>query len=344
MSSIRRCVGVRSILLILAIFASVDSNAAAELQYPLSIAVAKSGTIYLADRDLPGVWKLEGGVLSVFFEGSKKFRTPLNAVRCVAVDREGKIWAGDSSTRDIYRLDDRGQATGLTQKQRSALRAIKTPSTIESVAPKPNEQKGAANKTSDESNNKSEPAPTAPPAKNTAAAPKAQFVFGEIGIPMDMAFDKSGAIFVSDLEIHRIVKVAADDGKVQEFVQIPAPRGLCFDTRDNLWVISGRRLVKVSPKGEKTTIVDDGVFEFPHTVAVAPDQSAYVCDGYAKAIWKIPAGGKPEKFVSGEPLVNPVGMRLVDDKLFVVDPRAKAVFQITFDKRITPVTLKASRS
>ncbi len=84
-----------------------------EMQYPLSVA-GKGDTIYVADRNLPGIWKLEGGKAQVFFQGSRKFGTPLNAVRCVALDRDGHLLAGDSSTRDIYRFDDDNKPVPLT--------------------------------------------------------------------------------------------------------------------------------------------------------------------------------------------------------------------------------------
>jgi hypothetical protein len=53
-----------------------------------------------------------------------------------------------------------------------------------------------------------------------------------------------------------------------------------------------------------------------------------VSDGYARAIWKIPPGGKPEKWVSGEPLANPVGLAWLGEDLLVVDSRANAIFRI----------------
>ncbi|HRX78423.1 MAG TPA: hypothetical protein P5307_05135, partial [Pirellulaceae bacterium] len=53
-----RFVGV----LVLIIGIRNESSAADSAQYPLSIAVSES-TIMLADRNLPGVWKLEGGQL-----------------------------------------------------------------------------------------------------------------------------------------------------------------------------------------------------------------------------------------------------------------------------------------
>jgi streptogramin lyase len=88
---------------------------AADLDYPLAIASASEGPIFLADRNLPGIWKIDGEKLSVLFQASKKFRTPLNAVRCVALDSQGKLLAGDSATRDVYRMSDAGEPQPLTK-------------------------------------------------------------------------------------------------------------------------------------------------------------------------------------------------------------------------------------
>src|SRR4051812_21740421 len=74
---------------------------AIEPEYAIGIAV-HNDTIYVADRKLPGVLTLKDGKFSKFFAASKKFGTPLNAVRCLAIDKEGKLLAGDSATRDIY--------------------------------------------------------------------------------------------------------------------------------------------------------------------------------------------------------------------------------------------------
>ncbi|WP_417392934.1 hypothetical protein [Gimesia sp.] len=82
---------------------------AAELLYPLSVAAADKGPVYVADRKLPGIWSVENGKATSFFTGSKVFRTPLNAVRCVAIDKEGHVLAGDSSTREVYRFEKAGE-------------------------------------------------------------------------------------------------------------------------------------------------------------------------------------------------------------------------------------------
>lgn len=86
-----------------------------EWQYPLAVVKAGNETIFVADRNLPGIWKIEGGKASVYFQGSKKFRTPLNAIRCLALDAQGNLYAGDTSTREIYKFDSMGQPQPLTK-------------------------------------------------------------------------------------------------------------------------------------------------------------------------------------------------------------------------------------
>jgi streptogramin lyase len=87
----------------------------ADMQYPLSVAAGPDGAIYVADKDAHGIWKIADGKLTPFFMGSNKFRTPLNAVRCVAVDSQGRVLAGDSSTREVYRFNAAGQPEPLTK-------------------------------------------------------------------------------------------------------------------------------------------------------------------------------------------------------------------------------------
>ncbi len=104
------------IVALLGLSSGVPTVLAADgMQYPLALAVGKDGRVFIADRDLPGVWQFADGKLSVYFQGEKKFRTPLNAVRCLTIDNDGKLLAGDSSTREIYRFDDAGKPQPLTK-------------------------------------------------------------------------------------------------------------------------------------------------------------------------------------------------------------------------------------
>lgn len=116
----RRCVTALRVAALLAVVsagvaqAQEGSDGADGFRYPLGVAAAADGSLYVADRLLPGVWKVTGGEVAVFSQGAKQFRSPLNAIRAVAVSPDGSIFIGDSATREVYRLDADGTPTPLT--------------------------------------------------------------------------------------------------------------------------------------------------------------------------------------------------------------------------------------
>lgn len=254
------------------------ASAADGMLYPLAAAVAPDGTIYVADRELPGIWKFADDKWTIYFQGSKKFRTPLNAVRCLAIDHEGKLLAGDSATREIYRFGADNQPVALTD--------------------------------------------------------------GNVGIPMSMAVAKDGTIFAGDIEIQRVVKIPAAGGKPEIIAEVVAPRGMAIDAEGNLWVVShGKNAVlRLSQDGKTTNVVTEGrPFEFQHHIVLGKEGEAYVADGYAKKVWKIKPGEKPEAYYSGDPLKNPVGLAWWNDALLIVDPHQKTVYKRLPDGKLEAV-------
>jgi hypothetical protein len=97
------------------LLAGASSGQDSGIQYPLALAVAEEGHIFVADRNLPGIWQVEGESSDLFFAASKQFRTPLNAVRCLAIDQQGQLLAGDSATRQVYRFNEQGQPEPLAR-------------------------------------------------------------------------------------------------------------------------------------------------------------------------------------------------------------------------------------
>jgi sugar lactone lactonase YvrE len=285
---------VRNLLVLLAVILGAASVAiyarGQELQYPIDVAVAPSGDIFLADRNLPGVWKVAGGKLSVHFQGSKKFRTPLNAVRCLAIDANGKLLAGDTSTRDVFRFDDEGKPVSLAD--------------------------------------------------------------GRVGMPMGIAVEPKGEfLLVSDLERECIWRVPSIGGEPTKLADVSAPTALALDADGRLWVLSRgeNALYRVSPDGKVETLITGREFLFPNAIVLDAEGTAYVTDGYAKAIYKVKVGDSPdaaeptiEKWVEGDPLVNPVGMAWQGDSLLVIDPRAKSLFRISTEGKIGAVELEAA--
>lgn len=93
----------------------LPSAAGQQLQYPLAVAATDDLGPYVVDLNLPGVWRHTADGWAAFFQGSKQFRTPLHRPRCATFDRQGKLLVGDSATREVYRLDEVGTPTPLTQ-------------------------------------------------------------------------------------------------------------------------------------------------------------------------------------------------------------------------------------
>jgi sugar lactone lactonase YvrE len=247
----------------------VGHNAsAAEMEYPLAACAAGPSVVYVADRDLPGIWKVDQGKLSVFVAGQKRFRTPLNAVRALALDRDGRLLVGDSGTRDVFRLDPSGKATALTG--------------------------------------------------------------GRVGIPTGIAVTSAGDLLVADLEAHMVWKIPAAGGDPAKFAAVRSPRAVAIDKEDRLWVVSHGQdqLLRIATDGTAEVVLKGRPFQFPSAVAVDADGNAYVCDSYAKTIWKVDPAGKPQKWTTGAPLVYPVGLAWRGDTLLVSDPKAKCVFEV----------------
>lgn len=103
---------------LLAVLISTQPLAAQDFAYPLAIAVASDGVIYVADRGQPGrpsrIWQVESGKRTVYFEGQAKLRTPLNAPWSLAIDTNGRLLVGDSATREVYRFNAERQPEPLT--------------------------------------------------------------------------------------------------------------------------------------------------------------------------------------------------------------------------------------
>ena len=254
---------VFSILIIGGIGLHVEAQDSA-FKYPISVVATETG-IYVADRQLPGIWVITDGKTSIVHQAGKKFGTPLNAIRCLAIDSNGSLLAGDSATRDVYRFNAEGIPTALTG--------------------------------------------------------------GQIGIPMGIAVSDDGTIYVSDLELHRVVKLTSD-GKISEFAKVKGPAGMSFDAQGNLYVASraDERLVKISMDGSVTPVAGADKIRFAQDVAVDADGRVLVTDGYGKAIWDFADGAT--LLVEGSPLVHPVGISSSAAGTFLVDPRGAGVLKL----------------
>ncbi|HUY36857.1 MAG TPA: hypothetical protein VMV69_29325 [Pirellulales bacterium] len=85
-----------------------------KLVYPVGIAVRGEQDMFVADLEVHGVWKIDGTMLRMYFQGKKEFRTPLNRPRALAIDGEGRLLAGCGATREVYRFNAEDEPEPLT--------------------------------------------------------------------------------------------------------------------------------------------------------------------------------------------------------------------------------------
>jgi outer membrane protein assembly factor BamB len=239
--------------------------------YPLDGVVLADNSVLVVDRNLPGIWKRSDEQLSIFVQGSPSFRKPMNACRCIATSPDGRVFVGDSATREVYEVMPDGTTKPLAG--------------------------------------------------------------GRIGVAMDIAISSDGVIYVADLERRAIWKWNLIDGKPEPLFPKANARGIAVDSKNRLWVLSQNKeqLVRYETDGTATTLVSERFFEFAHNIIVDDDDTAWVSDGYAKAIWKVAPGAAPVKAIQSELFQNPVGLFKHGDKIAVVDPHAMAVFHASRD-------------
>jgi hypothetical protein len=92
------------------------SASAVDAIYPIAVACGAEGPIYIADLNLPGILKLEGNELSVYYQASKQFRSPLNRVRCLALDHQQRLWAGCTAARNLFQVPSSGEPTPVSEE------------------------------------------------------------------------------------------------------------------------------------------------------------------------------------------------------------------------------------
>lgn len=266
---------VSVILLFLALCMSNVAQAA-EMLYPLSVAVTEKGPVYVADRKLPGIWSVENGKATSFFTGSKVFRTPLNAVRCVTVDPQGRVIAGDSSTREVYRFEKAGEKpTPLTNG------GIGIPMDVVVT-------KNGDLLVSDLELHRIWKVP---------AAGGKPTLFAEVSAPRGLALDQAENLWVVSGTADQLLKVTPD-GKVSVVVKgrpFNFPHDV-FVLQDGTAVVSDgyeKALWKVTPDGKTEKWISGEPFKNPVGIALS-GKNILVADPHAKTVFSV----DPEKKIS----------------------------------------------
>ena len=249
-----------------------DPSQVATWKYPISV-TASADAIYVADRQLPGIWVVKDGKAEVYFKADKKIGSALNAVRCLALDQSGHLVAGDSATRDVYRFDDQRVPVALTGGKIGIPMGIAVAKDgtlfvsdleLKQIVRIPVDSRNVEVVATVE-------APTGlalaangdvlvicrakdPVRRVTAAGEVSVVVSGTpFGFPQDIAVDGEGKIFVTDGYAKAIFSATTGEAPTKVFAGDPLvhPVGICH---------SGDVMLVVDPRAKKLfRLVDDGL-------------------------------------------------------------------------------------
>ncbi|RPI77456.1 MAG: hypothetical protein EHM42_13805, partial [Planctomycetaceae bacterium] len=242
----------RRVLPLLMFVAFAEVVRGAEMEYPLAVAAAENGTVYIADRNLPGVWKIADGKLELLFQASKKFRTPLNAVRCLAVDSQGRLYAGDSATREVYRFNEQNQPEPLAKGGVGIAMAIAF------------DKEGNLVVADLEFPGRVVRIP------QTGGEP---VEIAQIQAPRGLAVDGEGRIWVvTHGKDRQVVRIGAD-GKVETVVSgrpFQFPQSIALDGQGNAYIADGyaKAVWKVDADGKPSKLTEGGPLSHPDCVAL----------------------------------------------------------------------------
>jgi len=259
---------------------AVNSTRAADMQYPLAVAAGKDGAIFVADKDKHGIWKIADGKLELFFQGSNKIGGPLYAVRCVAVDAKGRLVAGDSGTREIYRFDSENKPEPLSKAGIGIPMAIAFDDKgnilvcdleIHQIVKVP-EGGGEPQRIAD------------------------------VVAPRGIAVDTQGRIWVvSGGGKDQVVRVLAD-GKVETVVKgrpMPFPHNIALDKNQNAYVCDNysQAVWKIGPEGKAEKWISGEPLDKPVGIVLSGER-LLIADPHAKMVFEAGLDGKlaPVKF------------------------------------------------
>jgi len=265
------CLAAASLLWVL--LASNSPLSAQVFEYPLAAASTDDKTVYVADRKLPGIWKVSDGRPEVFFRAAKEFRTPLNAIRCLAVDQQGRLLVGDSGTREVYRFNDKNQPLPLTSGGIGIPMGIAVGPTGEIFVSDLETQRIMK-----------------VPVEGGAAQ-----VFASVPAPHGLTFDSAGRLFVVSHGKNQLLRVSAE-GKVEVAVtgrRFRYPHDVAVKADGSLYVSDGYRKTvwMIAPGEEPKPWLSGEPLENPVGLAWRGD-SLLVADSRAKQVFAADADGK----------------------------------------------------
>ncbi len=247
------------------------SSPAAELLYPVDVAVDAQGAVFVADHEAHALVKLTASGVEIVAQGEGLPRTALYGIRHIAPGANGSFIASDPATMKLYRIDAAGSVSPLEDDGRfvtpwgiaieasgsvlvvdrvsHSLRRVKSSGEVEELADIKSPRAvlvdgdGAIVVLTDDN------LVRVAAGRTTPLASSMPFEF-----PHDVVLHPDGNFYVSDGYAKAIWRVASD-GSVSTLVQgdpLVSPQGLAVDRQGHLLVADAhaRAVFRITVKGE----------------------------------------------------------------------------------------------
>ncbi len=247
------------------------SSASAQLDYPVDVAVDRSGTIVVADLEGHSLLKWTGTGFVVLAKGEGLPRTPLFGIRHVAARGDGSFVVSDPATMKLYSIDASGAIEPVPDDDRFV--------TPWGLAIEPSGSILAVDRVTHR-------------LRRVAKDGSAEDV-SEIRAPRAVLFDKEGVpVVLTDDNLVRVVGGAPTP--LTNAAPFEFPHDAVLHPDGNFYVTDGyaKAIWKVTAAGEVTPFVTGAPLISPQGIAVDAKGNLLVADAHAQAIFSINPKGE----------------------------------------------------
>ena len=146
--------------------------------------------------------------------------------------------------------------------------------------------------------------------------------------PAGVAVDAGGNVYVSDLALQEVVKIAPNGTQTPVGSGLEVPEAVAVDGAGNVYIADSQasRVFKVTPAGMQTQIGSG--FSFPAGIAVDGAGNVFVSDPFVVAVFKISPNGGQTTVGGGYNTPGGVAVDSAGD-VYVADAYNAAVYKIT---------------
>ncbi len=274
-----------------------DAPAKLPLQYPLFVAFAPDGALWIGDKDAHAIFRVGAdGKAEVAFQGDKKeYRTFAHHPRCLAFGADGTAFVADPATMDVLKIGADRKPAGLTGR---TIKELHGQPGWRGELPQPEGVAVAADGTVYVADMLHMEIRKLAPGKTAATT------VAKVNAVRTLLLEPGGTLLAITRGADALVRIDPKDGKATP-------------------VLRGTTPGKVDP--------------FLLGLAAAPGGGWLLGDNYNKCVWRVTPDGKAAIHVADPRFKKVVGVAVnAAGNIAVADPASRTVWRVAPDKSVSP--------